>query len=117
RMLRLNLALYGARARVMRASSEKALTTIADKFHLLFIDGDHSYDACAHDVNGYTPYLHEGGTLILHDATDIGWPGPIKVARELENCAQWQLLEKAGNCVVLRKVGTRNASVSQASSN
>ena len=94
RRLRMNLALYGARARVIRATSQKALQSVSTKFHLLFVDGDHSYDVCAHDVNGYAPYLHEGGTLILHDATEIGWPGPIKVAHELQECDDWELLEK-----------------------
>jgi Methyltransferase domain len=101
--LRLNLALYGANARVIRATSQEALKRFSTKCHLLFVDGDHSYEACARDINSYAPYLHEFGTLILHDATEIGWPGPIKVARELRECDDWELLEEDGNCVVFRK--------------
>jgi predicted O-methyltransferase YrrM len=101
----LNLALYGARARIIKATSQSALKKVHTKFNLLFIDGDHSYEACARDVHSYAPYLQSGGTLILHDATEVGWPGPIRLARELRDSDAWELVEERGNCAVFRKLG------------
>jgi predicted O-methyltransferase YrrM len=105
-MLWLNLTLYGARARIIKATSQSALKKLHTKFNLLFIDGDHSYEACARDVQSYSPYLQLGGTLILHDAIEGGWPGPIKLARELSDSDNWRLLEERGNCAVFRKLGS-----------
>ena len=34
---------------------------------LLFIDGDHSMEACERDFENYTPYLIPGGYLLFHD--------------------------------------------------
>src|SRR5215813_3549044 len=83
RRLRLNLILYGVRAQIIRATSQEAIKDFSMRFQLLFVDGDHSYEACSRDVELYGKCLDIGGTLILHDATELGWPGPIKVAGQL----------------------------------
>ena len=101
--LRLNLTLYGVRARVICATSQQAIKGFSSRCQLLFIDGDHSYEACARDVALYGKWLDVGGTLILHDATETGWPGPIKVANELLNDPSWELCEKGGDCMVFKK--------------
>jgi hypothetical protein len=104
RMLRLHLVLYGVRAQILRATSQEAIKRFSSRCQLLFVDGDHSYDACCQDVDLYGKWLDIGGTLILHDATAIGWPGPIKVAEQLSKDPAWQFLEERGNCVVFRKL-------------
>jgi len=47
---------------------------------LLFIDGEHSYDAVKFDFNNWTKGLVEGGIVALHDA--VGHPGPSRVVME-----------------------------------
>jgi predicted O-methyltransferase YrrM len=37
------------------------------KFDLLFIDGDHSYQGCTNDLENWFPLLSDGGHVILHD--------------------------------------------------
>ena len=37
---------------------------------ILFLDGDHSYDAVLNDYKNYFPLLKSGGFLLMHDA---GW--------------------------------------------
>jgi Methyltransferase domain len=104
RRLRLNLILYGIRAQIIRATSRDAVNRLSSRCQLLFVDGDHSYEACSRDVGLYGKWLDVGGTLILHDATKLGWPGPIKVARQLLNDSGWKFLEEGGYCMVFRKV-------------
>lgn len=63
---------------------------------MLFIDGDHSYDAVRADVEGWLPYLKPGGVLAMHDVNvpgdpiyqvtglEGGWcPDPIRVVCDL----------------------------------
>jgi hypothetical protein len=102
--LRLHLVLYGVDARVIRATSGMAIEAFYCNHQLLFIDGDHSYHGCCFDVNSYSRYLDIGGILILHDATELGWPGPIAVALELLESTSWKLIERGGNCVVFQKM-------------
>jgi predicted O-methyltransferase YrrM len=105
RRLRLNLILYGVRAQIIRATSQEAIKQFSSRCQLLFVDGDHSYEACTRDVDLYGKWLDIGGTLILHDATtELGWPGPIKVAEQLLKHSGWKFLEEGGNCMVFRKV-------------
>lgn len=58
---------------------------IAENFHgrldLLFIDGDHSYEACKADVMAWLNKLRPGGLIVLHD---FGWAvGVQKVVAEI----------------------------------
>lgn len=104
RRLRLNLFFYGIRAKIIRATSQEAIKEFSNRCQLLFVDGDHSYEGCSRDVGLYGERLDTGGTLILHDATQIGQPGPIKVAGQLLNNSGWTFLEEGGFCMVFRKV-------------
>lgn len=58
-------------------------------FDIIFIDGDHSYQGCLHDVQHFIPtFLRPGGYFILHDY--FGWYenginlSPIKAVIEKE---------------------------------
>jgi predicted O-methyltransferase YrrM len=35
--------------------------------HLVFIDGDHSYEGCKGDIESWEPHIAEGGYLVFHD--------------------------------------------------
>ncbi len=60
------------RAEVFRGSSPEILPTIAScaekPFDLVFIDGDHSFEACLSDALGAYPYVAGGGHILFHDA-------------------------------------------------
>jgi len=79
---------------VDQTSDACSLNGMAD---LLFVDGDHSYEACKRDVAKYaTNHLRPGGYFIVHDY--FGWYGadkinksPIKaVAQEVIASGQFQ---------------------------
>ncbi len=64
---------------------------------LLYIDGDHSYEAVGQDFDLWLPHMRKGGVILLHDSRRLpgtpegefarGWPGPTQVAEELRD---WQ---------------------------
>lgn len=54
----------------------------AQPIHLLFIDGDHSYEAVLTDWETYSPFLAKGSYVVMHD---IGWAEGVQrvVGREI----------------------------------
>jgi predicted O-methyltransferase YrrM len=70
---------------------------------LVFIDGDHSYDAVKGDVEKVRGWLTEGGTLAFHDA--VFFEAVSRVVGEILATGEWQLAGKVDNLVWLRKIG------------
>lgn len=57
---------------------------------LLFLDGDHSYEAVRQDFEDWAPKIRPGGYLALHDAMHEVHEGPRRVVEELvNNDPQW----------------------------
>ena len=54
------------------------------KVHLVFIDGDHSYEGCRGDIEAWEPHVAEGGYLVLHD-----YEGPINIGRVTQTVNEW----------------------------
>lgn len=50
---------------------------------LVFIDGDHRYDACKRDIELYAPHVRPGGILAGHDYSHKSWPGVARAVDEL----------------------------------
>lgn len=61
-------------------TSAQAATSFRLPVELLFIDGNHCYEAVRQDFDLWFPKLIEGGYLLMHDT--IRWDGPRRVARE-----------------------------------
>ena len=77
---------------------------------LLFIDGDHEYEAVKRDFEDWSPHLREGGIIIFHD-TNGSWPGPTQLAREELHSPSWQNVRCVGSLTIARKsVRTKSAS-------
>lgn len=65
---------------ILRGSSVDIAKTFNEKIDLLFIDGDHSYEAVKADVEYWLPKIKNHGIVIFHD---IGWAeGVISVVNE-----------------------------------
>jgi predicted O-methyltransferase YrrM len=63
------------------ASSEEAARVWTKPIRLLFIDGDHSYEASRRDFEVWSPFVISGGIVCFHD---IGvWPGVTRFYQEL----------------------------------
>lgn len=58
----MQIALDSARATSIVGSLE-----LTGPIHVLFVDGDHSYEWVSHDLNAYVPLVAPGGLIIVHD--------------------------------------------------
>ena len=48
-------------------AAARSLTAKRGAIDFIFIDGDHSYDACKADIDAWTPYVKRGGVIAFHD--------------------------------------------------
>ena len=67
-----NFAALGlsARAEPVVSDSLAAAQKLAAKrgsIDLIFIDGDHSYEACKADIEAWSPFVKRGGVIAFHD--------------------------------------------------
>lgn len=55
-----------------------------DPIDVLFIDGDHSYEGCKADIDGWYPHMKKHGVILFHDC-DSTSPGVVKAVEEFAN--------------------------------
>lgn len=75
--------------------------------HLLFIDGDHRYEAVRQDFLDWTPFLVHGGYVVLDDVAEADGQksGPARVVNEhIERSYEWCDTYQVGRHFVARKV-------------
>ena len=80
---------------------------------MIFIDGDHRYEAVRKDFYDWVPHVRPGGFMLLHDSRRLhgqhddvynrGWPGPTQLASELERCPDVTQVENAESITVWEK--------------
>jgi predicted O-methyltransferase YrrM len=82
---------------------------------LVFIDGDHSPEACREDWEVWHPHVQPGGSVAFHDARlelpgGTGGPGPTTVVNELfrggSQPAGWRVAHEVDTLVVVRRDAT-----------
>lgn len=59
------------------------------KLDMVFIDGDHEYEAVCRDIREWRPRLAPGGLLCGHDARSADWPGVDQALAELVPDAEY----------------------------
>jgi len=76
-----------------------------NKIDLLFIDGNHEYEAVKLDYDLWSPLIPSGGKIVLHDVGAKHIDGPRRVASECIIGSQtWTEVETIGEMVVATKV-------------
>lgn len=75
---------------------------VGKKIHLVFLDGDHSYDVVSCDTRFVTPMIAENGILAFHDA--IAMEGVARTIGECLAAGGWQFGGHIDNLVWLKKV-------------
>jgi predicted O-methyltransferase YrrM len=91
-----NLKAFNSRATIKRGLSWEIADQIDDgSVDLVYIDGDHTYEAVLKDLNAWVPKIKKGG-IVCGD--DIGWPGVKKAVDEffLKDQKNYQLISKNG---------------------
>jgi len=89
-------------------TSEAAAAHIGGPVELLFIDGDHSYEAVRRDAELWLPRLIEGGTVMFHDVATAAYSGPRRIVREMVCRSPWfHGITRVGSMVVAHRTGRR----------
>jgi len=106
-----NLARNGLAAVVepLVMTSDDAAARIAGPVELLFIDGDHSYEAVRRDAELWLPRLIDGGTVMFHDVATAAYSGPRRVVREMVcRSPLFHRIGRVGSMIVARRTGRRS---------
>jgi predicted O-methyltransferase YrrM len=69
---------------------------------LLWIDGDHRYEAVKADFQCWEPFVLENGVIAFHDSIDPNL-GPFKVIEEAVSSGRYEVTERADKITVLKK--------------
>lgn len=98
-----NMAKAGLKdwVRVLDQGSLEAARAWSHPIRLLFIDGDHSYEASRADYEAWSPWLAEGGVAAFHD---IGiFPGVTRFYEELTGSGEVEELLAVGTLRAVRR--------------
>jgi predicted O-methyltransferase YrrM len=89
-------------------TSAEAARALQGPIELLFIDGDHSYDAVRLDAELWLPKLVDGGIVMFHDVGTAGYTGPRRVFRE-SICwsSRFDRIERIGSMAMARRTTHR----------
>lgn len=103
-VFRRRMALYGDGLvrECMGASVDVAATWLLS-IGLLFIDAEHTYEACRADFEAWSPKVVPGGVIALHDYKGTGAGGVKRYVDEVIQEGRWRIHETAGSLVVLRE--------------
>lgn len=86
-------------------TSDEAFMNWGHFLDYLFIDGDHSAKGVWNDFTSWSPAVHSGGVVLLHDSRRIpgapndpfpqGYEGPTELANYLRtNAREWRLVDE-----------------------
>lgn len=88
--------------RLINLPSQSVVETWSHSIGLLWLDGDHNYDAVARDFFGFAPFVLPGGHIALHDSLDKGL-GPAQVIGEALESGKYEMVTQVDLTTVLRK--------------
>ena len=66
----------------MVGRSENVVDSVPDQIDVLWIDGQHEYEAVQRDFALYEKKVKRDGLVLFHDAYKVDWTGPLRVIRE-----------------------------------
>ena len=89
----------------MKQSSYEASVNWSKPISVLWIDGDHRYEAVEEDFKRWEKFLIVGGLIAFHDSTNFYFEGPQKVVWQyIINSKRYQLIEISELITIARKV-------------
>ncbi|MGP8068317.1 MAG: class I SAM-dependent methyltransferase [Candidatus Bathyarchaeia archaeon] len=87
---------------IVNLSSEVVVKGWREEVKLLWIDGDHRYEAVKRDLNCWTPFVSKECPVAFHDSTYPGL-GPSKVIAESMSSGRFTLIRQVDLTTVLEK--------------
>ena len=88
--------------RLISASSETAARTWSGEIGLLWIDGDHRYEAVTKDFELWSPFVLDNGRIAFDDSTVAGI-GPHTLVNEILASDEYRLVDTVGKVTVLER--------------
>jgi hypothetical protein len=86
--------------RLVNLSSEIVAPHWPSKISLLFIDGNHTFDAVKNDFESWFPHLAESALIAFHDSKDPQI-GPFRLIHELLDTGKFEIKCERGEITVL----------------
>jgi predicted O-methyltransferase YrrM len=77
---------------VRKRSEDVSSQEIATPLNLVFIDGDHSYDAVKKDFDLVQPWLSEDAIIAFHDVGNLDYEGVTRFIGEVLATGDWMLV-------------------------
>jgi len=84
-----NLKRFKMEDRVIRVLAKSQEIDWPFEVDAVYIDGDHSYEACRSDYDLWAPRLKKGGLLFFHDYGTPHTPGVVKAVDEIRDKYQY----------------------------
>ena len=106
-------AFVGDDVRLIKGDSARVLLDLRELFDLIFIDGNHTYDATKTDFELSTRILANGGIIALHNASAWGHPdfesynrvdgGPWQLSTELRMANDWRVVAESDRLIAFAR--------------
>jgi len=90
---------------LISATSETAAKSWNSEIGLLWIDGDHRYEAVKKDFELWSPFLHVDGRIAFDDSTVAGL-GPHTLIEEILSTGSFTIMQTVGKVTVLEQSRT-----------
>jgi len=89
--------------RLVNLSSEVVTPGWRAPVGLLWIDGDHRYEAARRDYDCWEPFVIPGGLILFHDSLDPNL-GPSRIIREISETGRFEIRQTVDLTTVLQKL-------------
>jgi len=83
--------------------SEEVARGWKEKIELFWVDGRHDYEHVKMDFKAFSPFVINGGLIVLHDSFNTRFEGPARVVQEALNTRRFEKVNEVGCSTVLRK--------------
>lgn len=88
---------------LMRTTSVEAAAMAPAWFDLIFLDGEHTYEALSADMKAWWPHLLPGGIFSGHDYGHFKFPGVTRAVEEFSAAEALDVETMPGRVWVIRK--------------
>ena len=116
-ILRQNLNQCGinGEVQIVEKASVVAAKELPNELGMVFIDGDHSYEAVCNDIDAWMPKLKVGGYAIFHDTTAAD-AGVVTAFKEkiMADPLQWLVIGRTDSAMVVQKINAAETTTGEA---